>query len=93
MTLINSVSLPEGNKKEANQGNEQECSQGCKMRGACPIPGDQGVSAIFKKRYCDNNWVQCARYRLHNLDQPITIPTWLLPNMADEAQSLLEQYC
>jgi hypothetical protein len=69
------------------------CGKSCEMSGQCPVPGDQGVSAIFKKRYCDNNWTQCARYRLHSHEHSVRIPDWLLPNMADEAQSLLEQYC
>lgn len=63
------------------------------MRPNCPIPGNRGVNAIFKKRYCDDNWAQCARYRLISHKQIVRIPTWLLPNMIDEAQALLDQYC
>lgn len=82
-----------GESQMSSTAESGQCGNSCEMSGHCPIPGDQGVSAIFKKRYCDNNWTQCARYRLHRHEHSVKIPVWLLPNMADEAQSLLEQYC
>lgn len=97
MSLIRNSStgvVNANNRKKIRATTERShCTTSCEMSGQCPIPGDQGVNAIFKKRYCDNNWTQCARYSLHNHEQTVRIPTWLLPNMAEEAQSLLEQYC
>lgn len=88
MIHISSESQETDTRPESDQ-----CGKNCEMSGQCPVPGNQGVSAIFKKRYCNTNWTQCARYRLHQHEHSVRIPDWLLPNMAQEAQSLLEQYC
>ena len=61
----------------------------CELREQCPIPGDDGVKAIFKRRYCEKNFCDCARYRVARHPQVEMIPVWLLPNMEKEAREYL----
>ncbi len=52
------------------------------------MPMDQGIGAIYKKKYCLGNHEQCARYiAVEKLGQ---VPDNLYPNMHDIALALIQ---
>ena len=61
----------------------------CKNLDSCPIPGKSGVGAIYRKRYCDGNWSACARLTVLEECGAASVPAWLKPNMAPEADTII----
>lgn len=61
----------------------------CENLDKCPVPGNSGVGAIYRKRYCEANWEACARLSVLNECGPRAVPSWLKPNMAPEAEELI----
>ena len=55
----------------------------------CPIPLDDGVGPIYKRRYCESNWESCARFAVFDRYGPPAVPSWLRPNMMPEAEDII----
>lgn len=61
----------------------------CKNIEHCPMPLEDGVGPVFKKRYCLDGWDQCARFQVMSAVGGEHVPRMLLPNMNDEARSII----
>jgi hypothetical protein len=55
----------------------------------CPIPLDEGVGPIYKKRFCKDNWDDCARFAVFSTLGPAHVPRWLRPNMRKEGEQII----
>ncbi|MGE4548095.1 MAG: hypothetical protein AB7C89_00930 [Intestinibacillus sp.] len=68
----------------------------CVNLPGCPfyhdkMPMDKGMGAIYKKKYCQGNQLQCARYIVRMEAGPEYVPSNLYPNMVDVAQKILSE--
>ncbi len=68
----------------------------CVFLDKCPfyngkLSGQQGVGAIIKRKYCEDNSEACARFRAAMTIGPEQVPDTLFPNMNDLADSLIEE--
>jgi hypothetical protein len=61
----------------------------CQNLEKCPIPLHEGVGAIYRKRYCESNWEECARLAVFRQCGPSHVPQWLKPNMNPEADDII----
>lgn len=61
----------------------------CDKMNQCPVPSENGVGAIFRKRYCENDWQQCARVKVGQECGFEDVPKWLKPNMEEEADDII----
>ncbi len=68
----------------------------CKFFTECPFYNDkmhvqQGVGAIFERKYCADNCEGCARYLVASAVGVQYVPDTLFPNMNDVAVSIMEE--
>ena len=68
----------------------------CEQVGHCPffndkIPMEQGIGAIFKKKYCLGHQEICARYQILLALGGNAVPDTLYPNMHNVAKKLIEE--
>ena len=68
----------------------------CALIGGCPffndkIPVRTILSGFFKKKYCLEDYPECARYRVRQELGKENVPPDLFPNQSDEANLILEQ--
>lgn len=66
----------------------------CECLQACPffndkMPATEGMGAIYKKKYCLGDKLQCARYMVFSRLGRASVPADLYPNMVKRAQSIL----
>ena len=66
-----------------------------KLQG-CPfyndkMPMDRGVGAIYKKKYCKGNQLQCARYMVMSAFGSAYVSPSLYPNMVDVARKIISE--
>ena len=61
----------------------------CKNIERCPMPLEEGVGPIFKKRYCMDNWDNCARFQVMSAVGGQHVPRTLTPNMNPEADRII----
>lgn len=61
----------------------------CQNIDRCPMPLEEGVGPVFKKRYCNNNWEECARFQVMSAVGGKHVPRSLLPNMVNEANDII----
>ena len=54
------------------------------------MPMDQGLGALYKKKYCMDDNTKCARYMVAKALGREKVPTDLYPNMYDSAKKLIE---
>ncbi|UWG96327.1 hypothetical protein LPY66_15680 [Dehalobacter sp. DCM] len=67
----------------------------CVQLGKCPfyndkIPMDNGIGAVFKKKYCKGNQGLCARYQVLTAVGQSYVPDSFYPNMVDIAKKIIE---
>lgn len=66
----------------------------CKSLATCPffndkMPDDQGLGAIYKKKYCQTDSAKCARFMVSSALGSSKVPTNLYPNQQDKAKELI----
>ena len=68
----------------------------CEKFEKCPfyndkMPCESGLGAMYKKRFCEGDKTQCARYIVSTKCGPQFVDNNLYPNMADRAKTILAQ--
>ncbi|NMB34976.1 MAG: hypothetical protein GX989_01680 [Firmicutes bacterium] len=68
----------------------------CEMLEACPFYNDKmdvesGLGKLYKRRYCEGDKTQCARYMVLSKLGAKAVPLDLYPNMQDRAQKIIAQ--
>jgi len=68
----------------------------CKCLAGCPffndkMPGDAGIGAIYKKKYCLGDNSKCARFLVFSKLGKEAVPKDLFPNMYEKAQAIVSQ--
>lgn len=53
------------------------------------MPIEEGLGALYKKRYCQNDNSKCARYLVVNKLGKEKVPKDLFPNMLDRAKEII----
>lgn len=66
----------------------------CEKLKACPfyndkMPCDSGIGAMYKKKYCEGDKTQCARYMVATKCGPQFVDANLYPNMMVKAEEIL----
>lgn len=66
----------------------------CEKLQACPfyndkMPMDKGLGAIYKKKYCKGNHLNCARFAVFEALGPEYVPVNLYPNMINVANNII----
>jgi hypothetical protein len=66
----------------------------CKLLAGCiffndKMPMDSGLGALFKKSYCQGDFMKCARFRVAEALGRERVPGNLYPNMFEEAEKLI----
>jgi hypothetical protein len=66
----------------------------CEFLNGCPffndkLPMEIGLGALFKKRYCQGDNSECARYMIATTLGRGKVPGDLFPNMLDKAKKLI----
>jgi len=66
----------------------------CECMGGCPFFNDkmkdtEGLGAIYKKKYCLGDKLQCARYMVFKKLGKPSVPVTLYPNQHDQAKQIL----
>lgn len=69
---------------------------GCDRLEGCPfyhdkMPLKHGVGTIFKTKYCNDNFEQCARYKVSQKVGAQFVPNSLYPNMNDVADGIIKE--
>ena len=69
----------------------------CENLGGCNfyndrMPIDKGLGQLQKKRYCEGDKSQCARYMLASSIGKENMPADLYPIMMDRANKLVDEY-
>ncbi len=68
----------------------------CDRLDGCPfyqdkLPLKRGVGTIFKSKYCNENFEQCARYHVIREAGEQFVPDSLYPNMQDVADDIIKE--
>ena len=68
----------------------------CEMLDACPFYNDKmdvesGLGKLYKRRYCEGDKTQCARYMVLSELGAKAVPLDLYPNMQDRAKKIIAQ--
>jgi hypothetical protein len=66
----------------------------CQCLGGCPFFNDrmQGMdetAGLFKKKYCQGNSADCARFMVFSKLGKPAVPADLFPNQAERARSII----
>ena len=69
----------------------------CEKLAKCPFYNDKmdinkGVGAMYKKKYCEGDKTQCARYTVATKLGAEYVTNSLYPNMNDQANKLLAEH-
>jgi hypothetical protein len=69
----------------------------CEKLSKCPFYNDKmdiskGIGAMYKKKYCEGDKTQCARYIVATKIGPEHVTNSLYPNMHDKADKLLKEH-
>ena len=69
----------------------------CKYLNYCPVyqgklADKEGMKKIFKRRYCEGDYSNCARYQIASTIGESHVPEGLLPNQNEKAKEVLENY-
>jgi len=66
----------------------------CECKNGCPFFNDkmkdtEGIGAMYKKKYCNGDKLQCARYMVFKKLGKQSVPANMYPNMNDQAKKIL----
>lgn len=53
---------------------------------------DSGLGSMYKKRYCEGDRLNCARYMVFSTLGKDFVPASLYPNMVDKAKEILTKH-
>ena len=67
----------------------------CEKLEKCPfytnkMPIDQGLGAMYSKKYCEGDKTICARYMVSTTVGPHAVPLDLYPNMVKQAKKIID---
>jgi hypothetical protein len=65
-----------------------ECLPGCAFYND-KMPIESGLGAIFKKKYCETDNLNCARFMVFKKYGKGTVPANLFPNMIERAGKII----
>jgi hypothetical protein len=54
------------------------------------MPMESGLGAMYKKKYCQGDNTDCARFMVAKALGREKVPLTLFPNMADEARAMIK---
>jgi len=68
----------------------------CECISACPFFNDRmanmpAMASIYKKRYCEGNFEECARYIVFKALGKAAVPSDLFPNQKERALRLIKE--
>lgn len=68
----------------------------CEKFGQCPfyqgqMKAEEGLGAMYKKKYCEGDKTLCARYTVATKCGQKFVTNDLYPNMLDKAKEILKQ--
>lgn len=68
----------------------------CEKLEKCPfyqgkMSMESGLGSIYKKKYCEGNKLECARYMVATQLGPEHVTNHLYPNMQDVAKKMIEE--
>lgn len=63
----------------------------CERLKTCPMPLEDGVGPVYKKRYCTAEFTSCARYQVLTAVGGPNVPRWLKPNMNAEGEQIIAE--
>ena len=68
----------------------------CEMLETCPFYNDKmdvdsGLGKLYKRRYCEGDKNQCARYMVLSELGAKSVPVDLYPNMYERAEQIIAQ--
>lgn len=69
----------------------------CERLSTCPFYNDKmdiesGLGKMYKKRYCEGDQAQCARYKIAAAIGKEFVPIDIYPNMIDRADKIIEEH-
>ena len=69
----------------------------CEKLKTCPfynkeMPIDQGLGALYYKKYCEGDKSLCARYKVATTIGPQAVTINLYPNMMAQAEKIIEDH-
>ncbi|MGB4504915.1 MAG: hypothetical protein WBI44_08485 [Syntrophaceticus sp.] len=69
----------------------------CENLQTCPFYKDKmdiesGLGKLYKRRYCEGDKTQCARYMILTKLGKEFVPVDLYPNMHERAEKIIEQH-
>ena len=69
----------------------------CEKLQKCPfyqgkMDMDSGIGAMYKKKYCEGDKMQCARYIVATQLGAEYVNNSLYPNMNDKAEKILDEH-
>lgn len=69
----------------------------CEKLSKCPfyqgqMSADSGLGSMYKKRYCEGDKTQCARYMISTQLGPEYVTNNIYPNMTDLAKDMIAKH-
>ncbi len=70
--------------------------EACEKLAKCPfyqgkMTTESGLGAMYKKKYCEGDKTQCARYMISTTLGPEFVTNHIYPNMRDVAEKLIAE--
>lgn len=67
----------------------------CEKLEGCPfynnkMPIESGIGQMYKRRYCEQDKLKCARYKVFTAVGKEHVPSDLYPNMVDRAEKIID---
>ncbi|MFZ7102448.1 MAG: hypothetical protein ACOWWO_07300 [Peptococcaceae bacterium] len=68
----------------------------CEKLAGCPfyqekMPMESGLGAMYRKKYCETDKTNCARYLIATTLGPQCVPVDLYPNMSQRAEQIIAE--
>lgn len=68
----------------------------CEKLAKCPfyqgkMSMDSGLGSMYKRKYCEGDKTQCARYRIATTVGPEFVTNHIYPNMKDIADKIIAE--
>ena len=68
----------------------------CEKLPKCPfyqgnMSMESGLGSMYKKKYCEGDKMQCARYMIATTVGPEFVTNKIYPNMVDQAKKIIEE--
>lgn len=68
----------------------------CEKLEKCPfyqgkMSMDSGIGSMYKRKYCEEDNTNCARYMVSTQAGPEFVTTSLYPNMTEQAKKIIQE--